>query len=159
MIELKHLTKVFGKSTVVEDASAQFEKGKVTSIIGPNGAGKSTLLSMASRLIQKDSGKVLIDSVSLEEWDTKELAKRLAVLRQANSITMRFTVREMVSFGRFPYSHGNLKPQDQQIIDQAIAYLDLTHTCIYYYYVLQLGVDTFSPFYISCFVVVLLVSF
>ncbi len=88
MIELKHLTKVFGKSTVVEDASAQFEKGKVTSIIGPNGAGKSTLLSMASRLIQKDSGKVLIDSVSLEEWDTKELAKRLAVLRQANSITM-----------------------------------------------------------------------
>ncbi|SDI09707.1 iron complex transport system ATP-binding protein [Vibrio xiamenensis] len=127
MIELKHLTKVFGKSTVVEDASAQFEKGKVTSIIGPNGAGKSTLLSMASRLIQKDSGKVLIDSVSLEEWDTKELAKRLAVLRQANSITMRFTVREMVSFGRFPYSQGNLKAQDQKIIDQAIAYLDLTH--------------------------------
>lgn len=126
MIELQHLTKVFGQSTVVEEACAQFEKGKVTSIIGPNGAGKSTLLSMASRLVQKDSGKVLIDSVSLEDWDTKELAKRLAVLRQANSITMRFTVREMVAFGRFPYSQGNLKAEDHQIIDQAIAYLDLT---------------------------------
>ncbi|WP_456294673.1 iron chelate ABC transporter ATP-binding protein VctC [Vibrio sp. AK197] len=126
MIKLESLTKVFGHKPVVDSASAEFEKGKVTSIIGPNGAGKSTLLSMASRLINKDQGKVFIDSVSLEEWDTKELAKRLAVLRQANSITMRFTVREMVSFGRFPYSKGNLTAQDQEVIDQAIEYLDLT---------------------------------
>ncbi len=126
MIELKQLTKLFGKTAVVANASAQFDKGKVTSIIGPNGAGKSTLLSMASRLIQKDSGQVLIDSRSLDEWESKALAKRLAVLRQANSITMRFTVREMVSFGRFPYSQGKLNADDQRIIDQAIAYLDLT---------------------------------
>ncbi|MEF1186590.1 iron chelate ABC transporter ATP-binding protein VctC, partial [Vibrio sinaloensis] len=104
MITLKSLNKVFGQSAVVDNASAEFEKGKVTAIIGPNGAGKSTLLSMASRLVSRDSGEVYIDCKELSDWDNKELAKRLAVLRQANTITMRFTVREMVSFGRFPYS-------------------------------------------------------
>ncbi|KGY13923.1 iron ABC transporter ATP-binding protein [Vibrio tubiashii] len=126
MISMKNLTKMFGQSTVVDSASAEFVKGKVTSIIGPNGAGKSTLLSMASRLVNVDKGEVLIDCKELSQWDTKELAKRLAVLRQANNITMRFTVREMVAFGRFPYSQGNLTEQDQHVIDKSIEYLDLT---------------------------------
>ncbi|HAS64535.1 MAG TPA: siderophore ABC transporter ATP-binding protein [Vibrio sp.] len=125
MIKLEKLTKFFGHSVVVNKASVEFEKGEVTSIIGPNGAGKSTLLSMASRLISKDEGQVFIDCKEIAEWDSKELAKRLAVLRQANSITMRFTVREMIAFGRFPYSQGKLTQQDQTIINQAIEYLDL----------------------------------
>ncbi|ELI5733822.1 iron chelate ABC transporter ATP-binding protein VctC [Vibrio fluvialis] len=125
MIQLDKLTKIFGQQAVVKDASAEFEKGKVTSIIGPNGAGKSTLLSMASRLVNRDEGKVWIDSKELVDWDTKELAKKLSVLRQANTLTMRFTVRELVSFGRFPYSQGKLDARDQQVIDQSIEYLDL----------------------------------
>ena len=125
MISMKSLTKVFGQTKVVDSASAEFEKGKVTSIIGPNGAGKSTLLSMASRLVSKDEGEVLIDCKELSQWDTKELAKRLAVLRQANNITMRFTVREMIAFGRFPYSQGKLTDEDQKVINKAIEYLDL----------------------------------
>ncbi len=125
MIKLEKLTKLFGQTPVVKQASAEFEKGKVTSIIGPNGAGKSTLLSMASRLVSKDEGQVYIDCKEIAEWDTKDLAKRLAVLRQANSITMRFTVREMIAFGRFPYSQGKLTQEDHHIINQAIDYLDL----------------------------------
>lgn len=126
MIKLKNLTKMFGQQTVVNAASTQFEKGEVTSIIGPNGAGKSTLLSMASRLINRDAGEVWIDNRELVDWDTKALAKKLSVLRQANSLTMRFTVRELVSFGRFPYSKGKLTQDDQQVIDQSIEYLDLS---------------------------------
>lgn len=125
MIVIDKITKAFGKQKVVNQASAQFEKGKVTAIIGPNGAGKSTLLSMASRLVDRDEGSVLIDCKEIAEWDTKELAKKLAVLRQANTITMRFTVRDMVSFGRFPYSRGTLTDEDQKVIDQAIEYLNL----------------------------------
>lgn len=125
MIVIEKLTKAFGSSKVVDSADTQFEKGKVTSIIGPNGAGKSTLLSMASRLTERDGGSVIIDCKEIAEWDTKELAKKLAVLRQANSITMRFTVKELVSFGRFPYSKGNLTKDDHAVIAQAINYLDL----------------------------------
>lgn len=125
MIILEELTKVFGETTVVDGVTAKIQKGKVTSIIGPNGAGKSTLLSIASRLLTKDKGAVYVDNKEISNWDTKELAKKLAVLRQSNNITMRFTVREMVSFGRFPYSQGKLTKHDNNLIDRAIDYLDL----------------------------------
>jgi iron complex transport system ATP-binding protein len=126
MIKIENLTKVFVDTTVVDAANVQFQKGKVTSIIGPNGAGKSTLLSMASRLIKKDGGHVYVDLKEISDWNSNELAKKLAVLRQSNSVNMRFTVREMVSFGRFPYSQGKITPEDTQIIDDAIQYLDLS---------------------------------
>ena len=61
MIEIKGLTKRFGKKPVVEDVSVTIEPGTITSFIGPNGAGKSTLLSMVSRLLDADTGEVLLD--------------------------------------------------------------------------------------------------
>ena len=102
MISLTNLSKSFGPHKVVDQASASFVKGQVTSIIGPNGAGKSTVLSMACRLLNKDSGSVIIDNQDVLDWDTKALAKKLAVLRQSNNLNMRFTVRELVAFGRDP---------------------------------------------------------
>ncbi len=125
MIKLTGLSKKYGKTLVVDDASALFEQGAVTSVIGPNGAGKSTLLSMACRLTSSDAGQIVIGDKLLAEWGSKELARRLAVLRQSNSINMRFTVRELVSFGRFPHSHGRLTAQDEAIIEQAMGHLDI----------------------------------
>ena len=126
MIKLSGLSKKYGDNFVVKNANALFPKGEITAIIGPNGAGKSTLLSMASRLTHSDAGQILIGDKLLAEWDTKELAKHLAVLRQSNNINMRFTVRELVSFGRFPHSQGRLTAADNIIIDSALSQLDIT---------------------------------
>ena len=126
MIIIDKLTKAFGPNKVVDEADTQFEKGKVTSIIGPNGAGKSTLLSMASRLTERDGGSVMIDCKEIAEWDTKELAKHLAVLRQSNNINMRFTVRELVCFGRFPHSQGRMQDNDHKVVDTALEHLGIT---------------------------------
>jgi len=93
MIKLEKLSKVFSDNKVINNVTTEFETGKVTSIIGPNGAGKSTLLSMASRLVNKDNGFVYINGKEIADWDNKELAKKLAVLRQSNNVSMRFTVR------------------------------------------------------------------
>lgn len=125
MIKLTQLNKKYGNNYVVKDASAMFEKSKVTSIIGPNGAGKSTLLSMASRLTNSDAGEVLIGDKPLTEWDNQELAKKLAVLRQSNNINMRFTVRELISFGRFPHSKGRLTSNDESIINDSLETLGI----------------------------------
>ncbi|MBF4296699.1 ATP-binding cassette domain-containing protein, partial [Vibrio anguillarum] len=62
----------------------------------------------------------------LADWDSKELAKHLAVLRQSNNINMRFTIRELVCFGRFPHSQGHLKDEDNKIVDTALEHLDIT---------------------------------
>ncbi|MFH5978273.1 ATP-binding cassette domain-containing protein, partial [Clostridium perfringens] len=99
--------------------------GKITSFIGPNGAGKSTVLSMITRLMKKDNGEVLIDGKRLEEWDNKELSKKIAILKQSNNINLKLTIRELVSFGRYPHSEGRLTKEDEKYIDEAIDFMKL----------------------------------
>ena len=125
MIKINGLTKRYGKKTVVNNISFDIPKGKITSFIGPNGAGKSTVLSMISRLMQPDEGEVLLEGEKVHNWDQKALAKKLAILKQSNHINMRLTVRELVSFGRFPYSGGNLTAEDEKMIDEALGYMQL----------------------------------
>ncbi len=125
MIEIKNLVKKYSNQKVVDDVTTSIEKGRITSFIGPNGAGKSTLLSVVSRLISKDGGEVLIDGIPLEQWESGELAKKVSILKQANNINIRLRVRELVSFGRFPYTKGNLNKEDEKLIDQAITYMKL----------------------------------
>ncbi|WP_096185992.1 iron ABC transporter ATP-binding protein [Evansella halocellulosilytica] len=125
MIQVKNIFKKYGNKRVVDDISVSIQKGKITTFIGPNGAGKSTLLSMVSRLISRDDGEVLIDNKGVDHWKNKELAKRVSILKQTNNISLRLTIRELVSFGRFPYSQGNLTDEDWEHVDQAIRYLEL----------------------------------
>ena len=125
MIEVKNITKEYGSIKVLDNVSLKIEKGKITSFIGPNGAGKSTLLSIISRLIDKDSGKVFIEGRELDQWNTKELAKKISILKQFNHINIRLTVRDLVSFGRFPYSNGKLTKEDWKYVEEAIEYMKL----------------------------------
>src|SRR5690606_24159215 len=125
MVIVKNLSKKYGNKHVVEDVSVKIEKGKITSFIGPNGAGKSTLLSMVSRLIERDSGEVIIDNREISKVKSNELAKKISILKQSNFINLRLTVRELVSFGRFPYSQGRLTKEDWKFVDEAIQYMEL----------------------------------
>ncbi|AWX58884.1 ATP-binding cassette domain-containing protein [Brevibacillus brevis] len=126
MIEVRNVSKQYGSKYVVEDVSVKIAKGKITSFIGPNGAGKSTLLSMISRLLKKDQGEVYIEGQEIGQVKSSELAKKISILKQSNHITVRLTIRELVSFGRFPYSQGNLTKEDWKHVDDAIRYLELT---------------------------------
>ncbi|MFD6207158.1 ABC transporter ATP-binding protein [Peribacillus sp. NPDC060253] len=125
MVEVKNLFKKYNNKTVVEDVSIEIKKGKITSFIGPNGAGKSTVLSMISRLITRDLGEVLIDGKDMGKFNSNELAKKIAILKQANHINIRLTIRELVAFGRFPYSQGKLTKEDWVYVDEAIEYMEL----------------------------------
>lgn len=125
MIQVKAISKYFGKKPVIQDVSVDVAPGKITSFIGPNGAGKSTLLSMVSRLLNADTGEVLLDKSEVRHWKSDDFAKRVSILKQSNYMNVRLTIRELVSFGRFPYSKGNLKPDDEQKVDEAIQYMNL----------------------------------
>ncbi|MEK4967320.1 ABC transporter ATP-binding protein [Cytobacillus sp. FSL R7-0696] len=127
MIEIKGLTKRFNKKPVVEDVTVAIEPGTITSFIGPNGAGKSTLLSMVSRLLEADTGEVLLDQNDVTKWKSNEFAKRVSILKQANHINVRLTVRDLVEFGRYPYSKGRLNDADKKFVDQAIEYMNLSN--------------------------------
>lgn len=125
MVEVQEITKQYGGKNVIEDISLKIPKGKITSFIGPNGAGKSTLLSVISRLIKADEGSVWIDDKEVSTCNSNELAKKVSILKQANSINIRLTVKELVCFGRFPYSQGRLKKEDWLHVEEAIEYMEL----------------------------------
>ena len=124
-MQIKNLTKKYDDKAVVDSVSFEIPKGKVISLIGPNGAGKSTVMGIISRLIAHDSGQVNFEGTDITKWKSKELSKRLAILTQSNNIQMKLTVRELVAFGRFPYSGGRITKEDQEIIDKAISYMEL----------------------------------
>jgi len=125
MVDIKRVFKKYNQKTVVEDVSVKIEKGTITSFIGPNGAGKSTLISMISRLIAKDNGEITIDGKDITKVKDNDMAKKISILKQSNAINLKLTIRELVSFGRFPYSQGKLKTEDWEKVDQAIDYMEL----------------------------------
>lgn len=125
MVDIKNVFKSYNKKPVIEDVSLTIPKGKITSFIGPNGAGKSTLISMISRLIAKDAGLIKIDGEDISKQDDRKLARKISILKQSNTMNVKLTVRELVSFGRFPYSQGRLTKTDWEKVDEAIDYMEL----------------------------------
>ena len=125
MVKVKSVSKQYNDVNVIDDVSVQIEPGTITSFIGPNGAGKSTLISMISRLISRDAGDITIDGKDIADIKDSELAKRISILKQTNTTHVKLTVKELVSFGRFPHSQGRLKKGDWKKVNQAIDYMEL----------------------------------
>lgn len=125
MISLSHVSKAYGNKQVLNDVSVRFPQGQVTSLIGPNGAGKTTLLMLIARLQDATRGELSLGGRDIASIAIRDYAKRVATLRQAPEFNLRLTVEELVAFGRFPYSRGNLTAEDRQAIDHAIAFLSL----------------------------------
>ena len=125
MIQVHNLKKKFDDFQALNGVDMHVGKGDIYGLVGPNGAGKSTVMGMISRLVAKDSGQVQFEDRDISRWKSKELAKKLAILTQHNNVQMKLTVRELVSFGRFPYSGSRLTREDQEMVDQAIVYMEL----------------------------------
>lgn len=124
-MRVEKLTKVYDGRRVVDGVNFEIPKGKAISFIGPNGAGKSTVMHMISRLIESDAGTVSFKEKDIKKWNSKELSKHLSILTQTNNIQMKLTVRELVTFGRFPYSGSRVTKEDEEIIDKAIDFMEL----------------------------------
>ena len=125
VLEVNHATMRFGGLVAVSDLSMHIDSQEIIALIGPNGAGKSTVLGMISRLIARTAGIVEFKGRDITHWESRELAKHLAILTQANFVQMKLTVRELVAFGRFPHSGSALSADDWTKVDQAIHYMEL----------------------------------
>ncbi|WP_207457122.1 iron ABC transporter ATP-binding protein [Herbiconiux sp. SYSU D00978] len=126
MIAVEGATKSYASGPVVDGVDLTLADAGITAIIGPNGAGKSTLLSMIARLLPLDAGRITVDGLDVSTTKTDVLAKRLSILRQENALTARLTVRDLVSFGRYPHSKGRPTAVDLAVVERTLAYLDLT---------------------------------
>ena len=69
MIEFRAVQKRFGKSLAVDNFSLIAPTGKITVLMGLSGSGKTTLLRMVNRMVEPESGEVLIDNKKVADLD------------------------------------------------------------------------------------------
>jgi iron complex transport system ATP-binding protein len=127
-----NLSVSYDERLIVKNLSIQIPDKKITTIIGSNGCGKSTLLKALTRIIPHQSGTVVLDGKQISTENTKILARKMAILPQTPESPSGLTVRELVSYGRFPYQKGfgRLTKKDYEVIDWA---LDVTGTVDFKY--------------------------
>ncbi|MEC7761583.1 MAG: ATP-binding cassette domain-containing protein [Pseudomonadota bacterium] len=125
MIETSDLSVKIGETTILNAVNASFPTGVVTALVGPNGAGKSTLLAAVGRLLPWERGEVLLDGAPVADMGHREFALKTAILRQDQHIAPRLRVRDLVTFGRFPHTWGRPGREDERIVDEAMARLEL----------------------------------
>jgi iron complex transport system ATP-binding protein len=97
--------------------------GELICMMGPNGAGKSTLLKTLAGFIPVQEGNAFINDQSIITLKEKEISQMVSVVLTEKLTIEDFTVRQLVSLGRYPYTgfFGRLTNEDQKIIDIAIA--------------------------------------
>lgn len=125
MINISNLSYRLNNTPILSDISLTIPKQGITALIGPNGAGKSTLLSLISRLEALQSGTVQIDDLNVGTCASDALARKLAILPQRMHVSTRLSVRELVTFGRYPHSKGRLRDADHDKVSQALALFEL----------------------------------
>ncbi|MBO1032152.1 ATP-binding cassette domain-containing protein [Tessaracoccus sp. SD287] len=125
MISVAEAAKQYSSTVRIGPVSLTLPAGGVTALVGPNGAGKSTMLTMMGRLLGLDEGAIKIAGYDVTTTASKDLAKIVSILRQENHFITRLTVRQLVAFGRFPYSGGRITAEDERIISESIDFLHL----------------------------------
>lgn len=97
ILEIKNLTKYYGKVLGVKDLSLTLYEGEVFGFIGPNGAGKSTTIRCIMNLINKTNGKVLLNGKELTK-DNINLKGQIGYLPSEIHLYEDLTVKEMLNF-------------------------------------------------------------
>lgn len=120
MIELNDISKKYGDFIALDILNLKIEKHKISAIIGENGSGKSTLLNIIARFCVANTGEVLVDGVSSNEYENLGFARKLATLKQSNATNLRLKVNDFVSFGRYPHNQGRLSEEDHDGVRKAL---------------------------------------
>ncbi|MBO4779166.1 MAG: ABC transporter ATP-binding protein [Selenomonadaceae bacterium] len=127
-LSTEKISVTLGGKEILRNVSYDFISGKRTAIIGPNGAGKSTLLKVLCLLNEKFSGVVTLDGQDLRTVGRKNLARVMAILPQERDAPQDTTVKQLVSFGRFPHRKffGGTTEEDESAIKNALELTKLT---------------------------------
>jgi iron complex transport system ATP-binding protein len=103
-IQIENLGFSYGsQAEILKNLSFQIPAGTFLSIAGPNGAGKTTLLKLLSGLHKPASGSIEIDSKPINFYSVRQLAKKIAVVRQEFIPVFEFSAAQVISMARTPY--------------------------------------------------------
>lgn len=97
MIEVKNVTKKYGKVTAVEDISFTIKEGEIVGLLGPNGAGKSTTMNMITGFIEQTTGDIIVDGNDMLK-KPKKAKKQIGYMPEGVPLYTDLTVKEFVSY-------------------------------------------------------------
>ena len=119
-IEIKHLTRKFGKFTAVNDVSFNVKKGEVFGFLGPNGSGKTTVIRMLMGLISPTSGKGKVLGYDIAK-DNDKIREEIGYMSQKFSLYEDLTVEENLDFygGIYGLSKDKLAIKKKKILKMA----------------------------------------
>ena len=109
VLEVRHLSKVYGDVTALCDVSLSVGSGELVALVGPSGAGKSTLLRCINRMIDATGGEVIFEGVDvqkLKRGDLRRVRTKIGMIFQHYNLVHRLTVIENVLHGRLGYMGG-----------------------------------------------------
>ncbi len=129
MIQISNLRCSFGSKTVLHGLSAHIEEGGFYAILGANGSGKTTLLRCIANLLPPTEGSVVIAGREVRDYKPKELAQKLALVRQQVHTDFEFSAFEIVLMGRNPYqSHlQNESRHDWEVVERCMRQTNTWH--------------------------------
>jgi phospholipid/cholesterol/gamma-HCH transport system ATP-binding protein len=127
MIRFEHVTKGFGKNTVLDDISFDVSEGETLAIVGLSGAGKSVALKHMIRLLIPDSGEIFIDGEGIKHMGRtalRTLREKFGVLFQGAALLQWMTVRDNVALPL--REHTDLpEPEILSQVDEKLEMLNL----------------------------------
>ena len=131
VLQVSHLKKRFGNNIVLDDFSFELHRNENIVVLGKSGSGKSVLIKCIIGLMNPDEGSIHILGKEISEMNTEELDKtraKIGFLFQSNALYDSMTVRENLEFPlRRHWIKYDNKEMDQ-LIQQALADVKLTHT-------------------------------
>ena len=129
MIELKDLSYGYARKTVLEGLNVRFEEGGMYAVMGANGCGKTTLLRLVAGLLVPDRGEVLVGGCRVDSYSARELAQRMAFVRQYPQTDFEFSAFETVLMGRNPYQRRlqNESQEDWDIVERCMKQTNTWH--------------------------------
>lgn len=127
-LEATGLSLGYDKRLITRDLELAIPDGSFTVIVGANGCGKSTLLRGLARLLAPKAGVVHLDGKDIHRYHSKEVARRLGLLPQAQVAPDGITVVDLVSRGRYPHQKllRQWSGEDEEAVRAALAATDTT---------------------------------
>ncbi|MBR4947417.1 MAG: ABC transporter ATP-binding protein [Clostridiales bacterium] len=114
MLEVKNVTKRYGKNLACDDVSFNLEPGTLTVLLGPNGAGKSTIIKSIIGFL-KYNGSITINGTSTK---TTEARKYLGYIPEMPSLYPTLTVVEHMEFIARAYKLTNYKDRINMLLER-----------------------------------------
>lgn len=118
VLEIKNLSKTFGKRKVIDDISLQVQEGEIYGFLGPNGSGKTTTIKMILRMIENDSGEIFVNGYNTKK-DFEKAMENIGAIVENPDLYRYMTGRENLKL------HARIRNVDNARIEEVLELVDL----------------------------------